>query len=247
MYVHVYMYINTTSFCVRFIGEPLAPMLFCFRYAVSLSPPQILIRTNHSPAVSRSPKRIFTFSEQHFLFDEPFASKLIMVVGIGMLSSMDLEHHRCCSYEADAFDSIGNLRNPRPPDSQHRNIRTFRVPLLQHADTAFADRSAPWPPQGVQQGGASSSTTPLEGPTAPSDAPPPKGGPPPPPQPVWRGEEGVWRRAESETEDIEDITSNEEEPGIPEGALPVESAEPAGALALMNVPAPGSPDWSPVE
>ena len=241
------MYINTTSFCVRFIGEPLAPMWCCFTYAVSLSPPQILIRTNHSPAVSRSPKRIFSFSEQHFLFDEPFASNLFMGVSIGMLSSMDLEHHRCCTYEADAFDTIGCLRNPRPPDSQQRNIRTFRVPLLEQADTAFADRSATWPPQGVQQGGASSSTTPQGGPPAPPDAPPPKGGPPPPPHPVWRGEEGIWRRAESETEDIEDITSNEEEPGIPEGALPVESAPPAEPLALEDVPSPASVNWSPVE
>ena len=165
-----------------------------------------------------------------------------------MLSSMDLEHHRCCTYEADAFDTIGCLRNPRPADSQHRNLRTFRVPQLPEADTAFADRSEMWPPQGVQQGGASSSTTPQGGPPQPPDASSPKGGPPPPPQPgMWSVQGGVWARPESEAGDIEDITSDEGEPSIAPGALPVESAAPARALALTDAPAPASPDWSPVE
>ena len=51
VYVHVYEYVNTTYFFVRSIGEPLAPMLFCFTYSVSLSPPRVLFPMIHSPAV----------------------------------------------------------------------------------------------------------------------------------------------------------------------------------------------------
>ena len=161
---------------------------------------------------------------------------------------MDSEHHRCCTYEADAIDTIGCLWNPRGPDSQQRNMRSFRVPRLLEAETAFADRSELWPPQGVQQGGASSSTTPQGGPPPPTDAPPPRGGPPPPPHMgIWSFRGGVWTRPERYTEDIEYITSSEEEPGIPEGVLLVESAAPAAPLALTDAPAPASPDWSPVE
>ena len=151
-------------------------------------------------------------------------------------------------YEADAIDTIGCLRNPREHDSQHRNMRSFRVPRLQEVDAAFADRSEQWPPQGVQQGGASSSTTPQGAPPPPPVYAPPKGGPPPPPQAgVWMMREGVWRFQEVQTGDIEELTSSEEDPGIPEGALPVESVAPTLPLALMDSPAIPEPQWSPVD